>query len=165
MSLGTVLDHLLPLARALRNDKVSEDGGDPSLLFNTIVEAGYLVAAADGTVDAHELTTLKRAVLVLTEDDVSVSELDELVADFVDLRKTLGEDDRCRVVGRVLQSHHAAEEGLSLAAAIAYASNGLDANELKVLEKIAVHAGQSIASVAAIASQVRDELSRRSIPG
>jgi tellurite resistance protein len=163
MSLKTVLDHLTPLARSLRKGRVGERG-DPSLLFNAAVEAGYLVAAADGTVDSAELATLKRAILTLAGDELSSDELDSLVDDMIDLRATEGEAERCRAVGSLLGSHKAADEGLYLAAAIAYASNGLDRNELSVLERIATAAGMSQASLVTLATQVRDDLSRRSLP-
>jgi|LNFM01.1.fsa_nt_gb tellurite resistance protein len=164
MSLGTVLSHLAPLARSLRKGRVAE-GGDPSLLFNAVVEAGYLVAAADGTVDSAELATLKRAILTLTGDDLPPEELDTLVEDLIDLRKTEGEAARCRAVGELLAAHKAGDEGLYLAAAIAYASNGLDRSELAVLERIASAAGVSQAALVTLATQVRNDLGRRSIPG
>jgi tellurite resistance protein len=164
MSLTTVLEHLAPLARSLRKGRVPE-GGDPSLLFNAVIEAGYLVAAADGTVDSAELATLKRAVLALTGDEMQAEELDTLVEDLVDLRKTQGELSRCKAVGELLAAHRAGDEGLYLAAAIAYASNGLDRKELAVLERIAQAAGISQAALVTLATQVRSDLSRRSIPG
>lgn len=163
MSLRTVLDHLAPLARSLRKGRVPE-GGDPSLLFNAAVEGGYLVAAADGTVDAAELGTLKRAILALAGDDLRSDDLDALVDDLIDLRSTEGEAARCKAVGELLAAHKAADEGLYLAAAIAYASNGLDRKELAVLERIAQSAGLSQAALVTLATQVRDDLGRRSLP-
>lgn len=163
MSLRTVLDHLAPLARSLRKGRVAE-GGDPSLLFNAVVEAGYLVAAADGTVDSAELGTLKRAILTLAGDELSADELDALVDDLVDLRASEGESSRCKAVGALLAAHKAADEGLYLAAAIAYASNGLDRKELEILERIALAAGLSQASLVTLATQVRADLGRRSLP-
>ncbi len=164
MSLHTVLEHLAPLARSLRKGRVA-DGGDPALLFNAVVEAGYLVAAADGTVDATELATLKRAILVLAGDELATDELDALVDDLIDLRKSEGEVSRCRAVGELLAAHKSADDGLYLAAAIAYASNGLDRSELGVLERIATAAGVSTAALVTLATQVREDLGRRSIPG
>jgi tellurite resistance protein len=164
MSLTSVLDHLAPLARSLRKGRVPK-GGDPSLLFNAVIEGGYLVAAADGTVDPAELATLKRAVLTLTGDELASEELDALVDDLIDLRKTHGEAARCKAVGELLAAHKSADEGLYLAAAIAYASNGLDRKELAVLERIALAAGVSQAALVTLATQVRDDLGGRSIPG
>lgn len=163
MSLKTVLDHLTPLARSLRDRTVGE-GGDRSLLFNAAVEAAYLVAAADGTVDRTELGMLKRAIVTLADGQLTSDEVDSLIDDLVDLRTTQGEAERCRAVGSLLAAHNAADEGLYLAAAIAYATNGLDRKELSVLERIAAAAGMSQAALITLATQVRDELSRRSLP-
>src|SRR5688572_18947848 len=98
MSLRTVLAHLSPLARNFRTS-ILPGGGDPAMLFNAVVEAGYLVAAADGKVDDAELDTIKRAVLTLTENEMTEDEVDTLVDDLVDLRRTAGEGPRCTAVG------------------------------------------------------------------
>src|SRR5262245_12383238 len=117
MSIRTVLAHLAPLARQLKQ-AAALDARDPALLFASIVEGGYLVAAADGTVDPEELATLKSAVAALSESELSAGEIDTLVEDLIDLRKSEGEAARCRVVGGALVDNKAGEEGLYLAAAI-----------------------------------------------
>ncbi len=160
MSIYTVIAHLAPLARQLRSS-ILPGGGDPALLFNAIVEAGYLVAAADGTVDPTELETLKKAVGTLTDGEMSPSEIDTLLDDLVDLRETQGEKSRCSAVGAMLRDANAGEEGLYLAAAIAYVSAGLSAPELAVMEEIARTARVSGAQLAVIATSVRDEIARR----
>lgn len=162
MSIRTVLAHLTPLARQLRHAAAVEGDRDPALVFNAVVEAGYLVAAADGSVDPTELATLKSAVRALSEDEVSAEEIDTLVEDLIDLRRSEGEGARCEAVGRALLDSRSAEEGLYLAAAIAYVSAGLDARELAVMERIASAARLPGATLAAIATSVRDEISRRS---
>jgi tellurite resistance protein len=162
MSIRTVLAHLTPLARQLRAS-ILPGGGDPALLFNSIVEAGYLVAAADGAVDDTELSTLKSAVAALTEGEMSTEEIEALMRDLVEMRASEGEAARCNVVGRTLRASHAAEEGLYLAAAIAYVSGGLDTRELAVMERIASAAHLSGATLATIATSVRDEIARRSL--
>lgn len=161
MSIRTVLAHLAPLARQLKRSAVLDDR-DPALLFNAIVEAGYLVAAADGQVDDTELATLKNAVQIISDGDISADEIDTLVEDLIDLRRSEGETARCKAVGQSLADSKAAEEGLYLAAAIAYVSAGLDERELAVMEHIASAARLSTASLAAIATSVRDEIGRRS---
>jgi tellurite resistance protein len=160
MSIQTVLAHLSPLVRELRTS-ILPGGGDPALLFNAVVEAGYLVAAADGAVDPAELGTLRQAVAVLTDGDMSADEIAMLVADLVDLRKSEGEAARCKSVGEVLAAANASEQGLYLAAAIAYASGGLDARELGVMEKIAAAARVPGSVLATLATSVRTELARR----
>jgi tellurite resistance protein len=160
MSIRTVLAHLAPLARRLKQS-AALDARDPALLFASIVEAGYLVAAADGTVDPDELATLKSAVAALSDSELSVDEIDTLVEDLIDLRRSAGEAARCRVVGEALADNNAGEEGLYLAAAIAYVSAGLDARELRVMERIADAARVSRAALATVATSVRDEIQRR----
>jgi tellurite resistance protein len=162
MSIRTVLAHLTPLSRQLRNS-ILPGGGDPSLLFNSVVEGGFLVAMADGTMDETEFKTLKDAVLALNDGMMTTEEVDTLFEDLMDLRKTAGEAARCQMVGQLLHESHASEEGLYLAAAIAYVSGGLDARELAVLERIATSAHVSGAALATIATSVREEISRRSL--
>jgi tellurite resistance protein len=164
MSIRTVLAHLPPLARRLK-ESAALDARDPALLFAAIVEGGYLVAAADGTVDPDELATLKSAVAAISEDELSAGAIDTLVEDLIDLRKSAGEAARCRVVGDVLAGNKAGEEGLYLAAAIAYVSSGLDERELRVMELIADAAHVSRAALATVATSVRDEIQRRTLPG
>ncbi len=161
MSIHTVIAHLSPLARQLRSS-ILPGGGDPAMLFNAIIEAGYLVAAADGSVDQTEIDTIKKAVTTLTEGEMTPGDIDALIDDMVDLRKTEGEEQRCQAVGRILREARAGEEGVYLAAAIAYVSAGLSEPELTVMEKVARHAGLSTAQLAAIATSVRDEIARRS---
>ena len=161
MSINTVIAHLTPLARQLRSS-ILPGGGDPSLLFHAIVEAGYLVAAADGTVDDTELQTLKNAVATLTEGDMTPGDIDTLIDDFVDLRESEGEAARCDAIGAILREANAGEEGLYLAAAIAYVSAGLSEAELAVMEKLSRTARLSAAQLAVIATSVRDEIARRS---
>jgi tellurite resistance protein len=132
------------------------------MLFNAIVEAGYLVAAADGSVDDTELQTLKQAVATLTEGEMTPGDIDTLIEDLIDLRKSEGEEARCKAVGVILRDAHAGEEGVYLAAAIAYVSAGLSEPELAVMEKIARTASLSGAQLAVIATSVRDEIARRS---
>jgi tellurite resistance protein len=162
MSLQTVIAHLAPLARQLRSS-ILPGGGDPAMLFNAIVEAGYLVAAADGTVDEKELDTLKSAVATLTEGEMSQSDIDTLLEDLIDLRTSEGEEPRCKAVGSILREANAGEEGIYLASAIAYVSAGLSAPELAVMEKIARSATVSGAQLAVIATSVREEIARRSV--
>ncbi len=161
MSIQTVLGYLAPLARQMRTS-ILPDGGDPALLFNSIVEAGYLVAAADGTVDDTELETLKSAVKTLTDGEIASGDIDMLMEDLIDLRKSEGEAARCKLVGQTLAASNASEEGICLAAAIAYVSGGLSASELAVMEKIAAAARISSATLATIATSVRNEIARRS---
>src|SRR5579864_6812751 len=124
MSIRTVLAHLTPVARQLRAS-ILPGGGDPALLFNAIVEAGYLVAAADGTVDETEMDTIKGAVATLSDGEMAQDDIDRLMEDLVDLRRAEGEGARCKTVGRLLRESGASEEGVYLAAAIAYVSAGL----------------------------------------
>jgi tellurite resistance protein len=161
MSIQTVIAHLAPLARQLRSS-ILPGGGDPAMLFNAIVEAGYLVAAADGDVDDRELDTLKSAVATLTEGEMPQSDIETLLEDFIDLRKSEGEESRCKAVGAILREANCSEEGVYLAAAIAYVSAGLSETELAVMEKIARAAHVSGAQLAVIATSVRDEIARRS---
>ncbi len=131
------------------------------MLFHAIVEAGYLVAAADGTVDNAELQTLKNAVATLTEGEMTPGDIDALLEDFMDLRQSEGQVARCNAIGAILREAHAGEEGIYLASAIAYVSAGLSAAELAVMERIATAARISGAQLAVIATSVRDEIARR----
>lgn len=160
MTLRTVLAHLAPLARSLRRS-VLRNGADPALLFDSIVEGAYLVAAADGTVDATELASIKSAVHVLTEDEIAEEDVDQLLGDLVDLRSREGEDARCAVVGKTLAESDTVTDGVRIAAAIAYVSAGLDLRELAVLHKIATAAGMAPSALTQVVNHVRDEIAQR----
>lgn len=160
MTLRTVLSHLSPLARKLRR-AVLPNGGDPALLFDTIVEGAYLVAAADGVVDGTELASIKNAVMVLSEDEIANEDIDRLLGDLVALRASEGEDARCKQVGETLRESEATSDGITLAAAIAYISGGLDLRELAVLHKIATAGGMAPAKLTSLVNSVREEITQK----
>lgn len=136
------------------------------MIFDAVVEAAYLVAAADGTVDSRELDLLKEAVQTISDPELADESLDELLADLADLRSAEGVSARCAAVGQTLLACEAVDEGLYLAASMAYVSQAIARSELGVLEKIAAAAHVSGAQVATIAASARDEVGRMSLlPG
>ncbi|MEW5855400.1 MAG: tellurite resistance TerB family protein [Myxococcota bacterium] len=150
MKLPAWLGQWVPVARLLRRDSVSA--------FQAALEGGFLVAAADGTVDVYEHAVLRRAVHTLMESEPSEDDVTHLLASFRDRLHADGADARCAAVGRVLATGNLAQPGLKLAAAIAYCSGGLDARELATMEKLARAAGVEEQSLRFILQSVEGEV-------
>lgn len=157
MKTQPLIQHLLPMARRLRSEHLAE-GRDPSLLFNATVEAAFLVATADGHIDEEELTLLKAAVLALSEDLITRSEIDDLIEDFVELRSREGASARATAVGQMLKEQRGAAPGVKLASALAYVSGGLDYRELHVLEQVAEAAGLTADALQLITLDMRHKV-------
>src|SRR6185312_11133577 len=100
--------------------------GKQNDLFRASVEAGYLVASADGEFDDKERATLIKAVQTLSIGAVIEWETETLVDDCVARSKKDGHDARAKAVGAELKTIGHAEAGLFAAAAVARASKGVD---------------------------------------
>jgi tellurite resistance protein len=119
-------------------------------VFRAAVEAGYLVATADGNFDDAERTTLVAAVETLSVDAVLEWETDTLLDESQAKVEAEGADTRAAAVGRALLSLGAAEAGLLLAAAVALATKKVDKKEAAVLVAIGEAAGLAEDEVKAI---------------
>jgi tellurite resistance protein len=110
-------------------------------VFRAAVEAGYLVAIADGTFDEAERETLVKAVETLSVDAVLEWETESLLDESAARVKTEGAESRAQAVGRELKALGAAEAGLLLASAVALATKKVDKKEAAVLALVGGAAG------------------------
>jgi tellurite resistance protein len=139
---------ILLLAAASYSARPKEDatvptGFDPVAvaLFEAIVEAAYLVASADGVVDAEERKTFERVVFAACGGAVAASQVSALVGDFEGLLADDGLDARVAAVAKLVSKPNHALEVLRIAALIAQTTEGVADSERNVLEKIAKACG------------------------
>lgn len=109
-------------------------------LFALAVKAGHLAALADGAVDEDEREALVAAVDVLSQGTVIELEVEALVDEVDGAEGSLA--DKATRVGKELGKEHG-EAGLLLAAFVAQATAGIDAEERKVLTAVGKAAGLS----------------------
>jgi tellurite resistance protein len=110
-------------------------------VFRVAVEAGYLTALADGTVDPAETTTMVRAIEMLSEGAVIEWETEELLSQCADRAKKDGASTRAESTGKELAALGHAEVGLLFAALVAGASKGIDKKEAEMLKTVGAAAG------------------------
>jgi tellurite resistance protein len=110
-------------------------------VFRAAVEAGYLVASADGSFDDTERATLIRAIEILSVGAVIEWEVETLIEECEARAKKEGSAKRARAVGVELKKLGSAEAGLLLAAAVARATKKVDKTEADVLRTVGAGAG------------------------
>jgi hypothetical protein len=115
--------------------------GDAGLI--ALVDLTVLVAIADGSIGGAEMAVLTESIEAMMGSRLEASLVDHLVTESLSQIRVLGADASARDIGEVLAAHHAGEEGVRLAIAIALASEGLSAPELERIGEIAHAAGVS----------------------
>jgi tellurite resistance protein len=110
-------------------------------VFRVAVEAGYLTALADGTVDGAETATMVRAIETLSEGAVIEWETEELLGECAARAKKDGASKRAESTGKELAALGQAEVGLLFAALVAGASKGIDKKEAEMLKLVGAAAG------------------------
>jgi tellurite resistance protein len=135
---------ILTLAAASYGAKPAEEstiptGFDPLavVLFEAIVEGAYLVAAADGVVDAEERHVFERVVTAACGGVVLERQITELVSDLGRMLEEDGMDKRIAAVGAQVHKKDHGREVLRIASLLAIASNDVSQVERKVLEQLA----------------------------
>jgi tellurite resistance protein len=124
-------------------------------VFRAAVEAGYLVAIADGEFDDDERATLVKAVEALSVDAVIEWETEALLDECAARVEAQGAGARAEAVGRELKSLGAAEAGLLLASAVALATKKVDKKEAAALAAVGSAAGLREDEVKAIVKKAR----------
>jgi tellurite resistance protein len=119
-------------------------------VFRAAVEAGYLVATADGTFDDTERETLVKAIEILSVGAVIEWEVDTLLDECEAHSNKDGAAKRAETVGAELKRLGGAEAGLLLAAAVARATKKVDKKEAEVLKAVGAAAGLTGEQVSAI---------------
>jgi tellurite resistance protein len=127
-------------------------------LFEAIVEAAYLVAAADGVVDDEERSTFERVVTAACGGAVAPKHVAELVADLQDQLSEDGMDRRIEMMGKTIMKKSHAQEVLRIAALIAQASESVSDVERDVLVRIAASCGLVAADVDVALREVKEAL-------
>jgi tellurite resistance protein len=157
---------ILSLCAAAYGARPSEEatvptGFDPHAvaLFETIVEAAYLVARADGVVDAEERKTFEKVVTAACGGTVSPRQIEGLVADLEEQLVEDGINTRVEAVASLVMKKEHAREVLRIAALLADASDGVSEVEREVLGKIAVACGLEPKDVDKAIEDVRAALS------
>jgi tellurite resistance protein len=156
---------ILSLAAASYGAKPVDDatvptGFDPMAiaLFEAIVEAAYLVAAADGVVDDEERSTFERVVTAACGGAVARKHIGELVADLQDQLSEDGMDRRIEIMGKTIVKKSHAQEVLRIAALIAQASESVSDVERDVLVRIAASCGLVPGDVDVALREVKEAL-------
>ena len=106
-----------------------------------IIDLGVLIVSADGKVDAHERDILLDVFQNLLDTKLSGDVLDHLVTSSLQVIEAAGAESRARLIGEILNDCDAAEPGVLVALAVAYASEGLSSEERVVIERIGDAAG------------------------
>ncbi len=120
-------------------DEVTQPTGfdpDAAALFEAVVEAAYLVAAADGDFDAKEREVFEHVVLNACDGVVGEAQVHALVADLQDQLSEDGLDKRVAMVGKTVIRPEHAQEVLRVAALIAHVSGGVSEVEHDVLDRL-----------------------------
>jgi tellurite resistance protein len=110
-------------------------------VFRAAVEAGYLVAHADGTFDDTERETLVKAIEILSVGAVIEWEVETLLDECEARSGKDGGVARAKEVGKELKKLGSAEAGILIAAAVALATKKVDKKEAEMLKAVGAGAG------------------------
>ncbi len=156
---------ILTLAAQSYGAKVNDEstaptGFDPNAarLFEAIVEGAYLVASADGVIDASERATFEKVVATACGGIVTEAQVNALVDDLGDELKEDGLDARVRAVAERAPKKPHGEEVLRIAALLAQASDDVSDVEREVLVKLAAACNLTPADVDVALDDVRKSL-------
>jgi tellurite resistance protein len=120
-----------------------------------VIDLGVLVANADGSIDAQERALLVDVFQTLLETKLTPEVVDGLISASAEVIEIAGSGPRSRLVAAILHDCDAAEPGLRVALAIAFASAGLSESERLVIDRIAASAGVPKARVDELVEEVR----------
>lgn len=132
-------------------DEFAQGGYNPT----PIIDLGVLVAHADGKVDERERSVLSNIFTTLLGTTLTSDVVDALVTASVEVIQLAGAEPRARLVGTILRDCDAGEDGLVVALAVAFASEGLSSAEQTVVDRIADAAGVERSRLAVLTERVR----------
>jgi hypothetical protein len=121
--------------------------------LTTIVDLTVLVAMADGRIDEAEMTALMGTIETLMGTRLSLAVAKHLVTQSRSQIRNVGAAARARDVGASLAAHSASEEGVRLALAIAWTSEGVSAEEHAIIGVVAATAGVAADRLQALADE------------
>jgi tellurite resistance protein len=137
--------HIKSLVDALRA-KLGD--GDDAIIAS--VDLAVLVAMADGTIDSDEREALTAALEAVMGARVAAPVVRHLVRESKAQIDGDGPEARAKAIGRQLAEHGAADEGLRLALAIAFSSEGMCDVERAIIAAVAQAGDVSDARFAAL---------------
>ena len=120
-----------------------------------IIDLGVLVAYADGQIDERERAMLSEVFGRLLGTTLNEEVVDALVTASVEVIKQAGAEERARLVGTILRDCDAGEPGCVVALAWSVASEGLSANEQRVVDRIAEASDVSKEKLGELTKKVR----------
>jgi tellurite resistance protein len=123
-----------------RGDEVTQPTGfDPEAarLFESVVEAAFLVANADGDFDSTEKSAFSHVVVSACSGLVVERQVIALLADLTDQLAEDGMDKRVQMVSKSIVREDQAREVLRIAALLAHVSGGVSEVERDVLGRLA----------------------------
>ena len=139
-SSGTILSISAALYGSVPDDEdvTRPTGFDPqaAALFESIVEAAFLVANADGDFDATERAVFEKVVVLSCGGSVKPAQVGALVEDLTEMLEEDGLAKRAEMVARTVTRKEHCEEVLRVAALIAFASEGVSDVEREMLDAI-----------------------------
>jgi tellurite resistance protein len=126
-------------ARPVTDETTVPTGFDPqaAALFEAIVEASYLVAAADGLLDDSEREAFVQVVIEACGGKVEERQVLSLLGDLKDQLEEDGLEGRIVTLGRTVSKLEHQREVLRIAALLAHVSGGVSSVEREVLGKLA----------------------------
>jgi tellurite resistance protein len=142
---GTAKASILSIAAASygwksNGDEVTQPTGfDPEAarLFESVVEAAFLVANADGEFDEAEQSAFRHVVVTACSGLVVERQVSALLADLTDQLSEDGMDKRLQMVSRSIVREDQAREVLRIASLLAHVSGGVSNVERDVLTRLA----------------------------
>ncbi|CAN5911650.1 hypothetical protein BH11MYX4_BH11MYX4_69290 [soil metagenome] len=132
-------------------DAFEQGGYNPT----PIIDIGVLVASADGKVDMREREMLLDVFQTLLDTSLTAEVVDHLVTASLEVIEAAGAESRARLVAQILQDCNAVDAGVRVALAIAFASQGLNEAERKVIKRIADAGGMPPARLAQLTKDIR----------
>ena len=116
----------------------------------TAVDLTVLVAVADGVIDVAERAALASALEAVMGSSVAPTVVRHLIRESRNQIAAEGIEARARAIGRTFAARGAADEGLRLALAVAFASEGLGEAERERIAAMAKAAGATPARLEAL---------------
>lgn len=111
---------------------------------NAAIDLAVLVANADGKIDDAERRALNDSLAAIIGDTVAPIVARHLVSESKSKLAAVGPEARARDIGATLKANDAVREGLSLALAVAHASDGLSDVERERIQVVAEAAGAPV---------------------
>lgn len=151
-------------AKSIIDEVTVPTGFDPraAVLFEAVVEAAFLTATCDGTLDAEERAAFESVVAEACDNAVQVAQVDALLRDLEEQLADDGFDHRLRVISKAISRRDHQQEVLRIATLIAHISGGVSPEERSVLERLAAGFHLPSGSVEAALLQVEQALAGES---